>query len=665
MGVIAKGSLRKKLVLVMLPVVILSYLVTFLVTLSNTKKILQKDASEQMMMTTAAVNNDMAAEINRVMGIMENVQTSVEKSCSTPEEIKDYIYGVADAYTDIIPAGIYCGLTNGTYIDKLWTPDADWVMEERPWYQEGLLCDEVTFGEMYLDANTNQYIISAFANIKDSSGDVIGVVCADITMDGLEEILTTSSVFEEGYVYAIDKVTGMVFGNSKETDKNGLLIQDLTDESSKEIMSLMEAGTFDTVVSYDDRYYCLSEVSDSNYVTVCCATKDDVEADLQGVQTSSIITSLLGVAILCVAIFVALSFFLNPISGIMSVIDRMQNLDLTERANSRGNDEFGAMASSMNTFADNLHGVMGDMKNAINDIDSKADTNADIAGEMHSMAEQQNEALSKLMGTMADLSMAIGEIADSTTTLTERVVDTNEATTLVEGKVDETLHYVDSGREDMDKMTVTMGQIEEISGSLQKAVLDVEQGLKGINAMVNVINDIADQTSLLSLNASIEAARAGEQGRGFAVVAEEIRTLADDCANSVVDIVKTTQEMDELVKNVVEKTTDSLRMIHDGHTVVVRTNDTFHKMNDIIAEINDAINNIGDSIADIERVATDMAASTQEQSANTTSVLEDCEQAMSISEHFNTEGEKMAYAGQQLKELSGELALMVEQFKVD
>ena len=232
MGVMAKGSLRKKLVLVMLPVVILSYLVTFLVTLSNTKKILQKDASEQMMMTTAAVNNDMAAEINRVMGIMENVQTSVEKSCSTPAEIKDYIYGVADAYTDIIPAGIYCGLTNGTYIDKLWTPDADWVMEERPWYQEGLLCDEVTFGEMYLDANTNQYIISAFANIKDSSGDVIGVVCADITMDGLEEILTTSSVFEEGYVYAIDKVTGMVFGNSKETYKNGLLIQDLTDESS-------------------------------------------------------------------------------------------------------------------------------------------------------------------------------------------------------------------------------------------------------------------------------------------------------------------------------------------------------------------------------------------------------------------------------------------------
>ncbi len=665
MGVMGKGSLRKKLILVMLPVVILSYLVTFLVTLSNTKDILQENASEQMMLMTSSVNNDMSAEINQVLGIMENVKTSVEKSCNSNTEIKDYIYSVADAYTDIIPAGIYCGLTDGTYIDKMWTPDADWIMQERPWYQEGLTCDEVTFGEMYLDSNTNQYIISAFTNIKNDSGEVIGVACADIAMDGLEEILTTSKVFEDGYVYAIDEVTGMVFGNSKDTEQNGLLVQDLTDDNSKKICSMIEEGTFDTVVEYNDNYYCLSKVAKSNYVTVCCATKADVESDLKGVETSSLVTSLLGVLVLSVAIFVALSFFLNPITGIMGVIDRMQNLDLTERANSSGNDEFGAMANSMNTFADNLHGVMGDMKNAITEIDAKADMNADIASEMNSMAEQQNDALSKLMSTMADLSLAINDIAESTTTLTERVVDTNEATTLVEGKVDETLHYVDTGRDEMSKMTTTMTQISDISEGLQSAVLDVEQGLQGINAMVNVINDIADQTSLLSLNASIEAARAGEQGRGFAVVAEEIRTLADDCANSVVDIVKTTKEMDTLVKAVVEKTTHSLQMIQDGNAVVVRTNETFYKINDIINEINAAIMEISSSIADIEQVATDMAASTQEQSANTESVLGDCEQAMTISERFNSEGEEMANAGQQLKQLSGELTAMVEQFKVD
>lgn len=216
MGNRKKSSLRKKIVIIMLPVVILSYFITFLATLLNTKEILQENASEQMTLITSSVNYEMSAEIKRIHGILENVKTSVVKSCTTNEEIKDYIYSVADSYLEIIPAGIYCGLTNGTYIDKMWTPDADWVMEERPWYQEGLVADKVTFGEMYLDANTNQYIISAYTNITDASGEVIGVVCADVAMDNLEKVLIDSKIFEEGYVYSVDKVTGMVFGNSKD-----------------------------------------------------------------------------------------------------------------------------------------------------------------------------------------------------------------------------------------------------------------------------------------------------------------------------------------------------------------------------------------------------------------------------------------------------------------
>ncbi len=113
------GSLRRKLVLVMLPVVVLSYCITFIGTLSNTKKILQGKASEQMALVTSDVNNEMSAEVNRVLGIMENVKTSLNKSCTTENDIKDYIYSVADAYTDIIPAGIYCGLCSGVYIDKM------------------------------------------------------------------------------------------------------------------------------------------------------------------------------------------------------------------------------------------------------------------------------------------------------------------------------------------------------------------------------------------------------------------------------------------------------------------------------------------------------------------------------------------------------------------
>ena len=354
-------------------------------------------------------------------------------------------------------------------------------------------------------------------------------------------------------------------------------------------------------------------------------------------------TSLFGVIFLCGAVFIAISFFLNPISGILHVISSMHDLDLTQRTQIKGSDEFAAMADSMNQFADQLYDVMRQMKNAISEIDDKADVNADIAAEMNHMAAQQSQALTKLMSTMSELSNAINGIADNTTHLTDNIVDTNEAAVLVEGKVEETIRVINNGRDEMEKMTNAMTQISDISSDLQSAIDDMEQGLNGINTMVYVINDIADQTSLLSLNASIEAARAGEAGHGFAVVAEEIRKLADDCANSVEDIVKTTGQMGTLVQTVTQKAMN----------------------NDIAEEINGAIVSVGDSLVNMERLATDMAANTQEQSAGTESVLEDCRQVMHIAEDFNTKGDEMENAGDQLKELSGELTAMVEQFKVD
>ena len=167
-------TLRQKMVFIMLPVIIIFNLITFIITVTQTRKIMRDNADEHIREVATSVGHQISADVMMTKGLLQNVKNSVEKSCANEEEIHDYIYSVADIYTDIIPAGIYCGLESGTYIDKMWTPDdPSWVMKERPWYVDGLKADNVEFGEMYLDANTNQYIISAFSNIKDSSGNAL------------------------------------------------------------------------------------------------------------------------------------------------------------------------------------------------------------------------------------------------------------------------------------------------------------------------------------------------------------------------------------------------------------------------------------------------------------------------------------------------------------
>lgn len=465
-------------------------------------------------------------------------------------------------------------------------------------------------------------------------------------------------------MYSIDKTTGMIFGNRAKAEDNGKLIQELTDEHSQKVSSMIQNAQFESIALSNGQYIYMSEVPNTNFILVCCATKEDVEADLMNVMNTSLVTLVAGIVILCIILVILIRYMLKPVKGITEVIHNLHDLDLTKRAPRKTKDELGDMADDINMFADNLQDVMSKMKDAMKEVDEKADSNASTAVSLSNMAEEQSQSMNKLISIMSEVSESINMIAVDATKLTDVVSDTNDITVEVEGKLLNTVTYIDDGKNEIEKMTSSMEGISELSSDLQSAVGDVEEGLKGINEMVGMINDIAEQTNLLSLNASIEAARAGEAGRGFAVVADEIRVLADNSANTANRIVETIDRMGGLVEIVISKTTESIQKIDNGNDAVKSTNAAFYKIQEIINEINEAMKTVRTSVVSMDEVATDMAASTQEQNASTESVLSACEQVMNIAQKFNAEGEEMAEAGKKLKELSYGLAEQVEQFKI-
>ncbi|MBQ8924602.1 MAG: methyl-accepting chemotaxis protein, partial [Lachnospiraceae bacterium] len=501
-------SLRKKMVFIMLPVVIICNLITILFTVNQTGKIMQNEAKEQMTQLSDSVDYQISAELARVKGIMENVKDSVELSCETSDEVINYIYSIADAYLDIIPFGVYAGLEEGEegiYIDKMWAPEPGdgWVMKERPWYVAGLTADEVEFGEMYLDANTNQYIISAFSNIKNKNGEVIGVICADVDIEAVNQILTSKSIYDNGYVYGVDKITGMILSNSKHPEQNGELITDLNDDLSKKINSMIEKNLYGSVTLYNDTFILINEVPNTNFITVCIAGKNDVEANIKALQRLTMIFSLIGSLVICVIIYLALRHFLNPMQQITGVIDKMYDLDLTERASSSTKDEFGEMSTKINHFADHLNTVLHDVKDAVINVEQKADKNEDTASNLSELATRQDDSIQKLQQTITEMSDAIGSIASDASTLTYEISDANSATETVENMIKETIDYVNNGHTEMNNMTKTIKELSELSMDLQNAVNNMHDGLADINKMVSVIDGIAEQTNLLSLNASI------------------------------------------------------------------------------------------------------------------------------------------------------------------
>ena len=184
----------------------------------------------------------------------------------------------------------------------------------------------------------------------------------------------------------------------------------------------------------------------------------------------------------------------------------------------------------------------------------------------------------------------------------------------------------ESGIREMMSLKDNIQEVADSSAELQSAIEAVREGLDGINDMVSVIEGIASQTNLLSLNAGIEAARAGDMGKGFAVVATEIRTLADNSQDSVKRIIETIGKMDGLVTAVVEKAQNNIQLITQSDAEADHVSASFTKIRDNITDIHESSDAIETEIKKVDAIATDMAATTHEQTASIELVLNTCNQ---------------------------------------
>ena len=660
-----RSSLKNKIVMTMVPFVILTYFLVFIFTYGESKSVVEDNFISEIEMAQENVGNQMQADLNQVIGLVKNIQTSTEKSCTTSEEIEEYILSIADAYLDIIPNGIYCGLEDGTYIDKLWTPGSDWVMKERPWYTEGLKADEVTFGECYLDADSGEYIISIYANIKNSSNKVIGVISADLPLTTLKDALEAQQIGVSGYAFAIDETTGLILGNREQEDWNGQTVDDVDDIIIDTVKDITANETYGEVTSAGKYFISANKIPNTNFVTVVVVPMQDVTTRAAGIKNASFITMAVGIVIQVIVILVVLTLLMRPVPKIDKAINQIKDLDFTTACAVKSSDELGRIGKNMNQLDEKLKETMKKIRSDVKRMDVQTDTNMEVAAHLQESAENQLESMHNLTDTLDGLNQGIHVIAEGTDGLTMNVYDTTQASEQVNEKIHGAVSLVRDGKLQVSYMNETMESISGVSVELQEAVGNVSEGIEGINNMVQVIQDIADQTNLLALNASIEAARAGEAGKGFAVVAEEIRKLAEECGNSAVDIVSVTSKMGDLIGVVTEKTSQSIEKVNTGVENVSNTSDVFEQINQSVTEISNLMDTVNEAIGNISNVITDMAASVEEQTASTQVISETYRSVMDISEEFSKDGDKVVEAGQELKRIVVEITEEIAKFKVD
>jgi len=320
--------------------------------------------------------------------------------------------------------------------------------------------------------------------------------------------------------------------------------------------------------------------------------------------TASLISFVMGFVALVIGVIAAIIMTLSitrPIAVLVAANKQLAEGDLTTEISVTGRDEIGQLAESSRI-------VIASMKDILSRV---ADTSSQVASASHQLqktaqliatgAEEVAAQTSTLATASEEMAATSGDIARNCSMAAESSQQSSASASKGGTVVQETI--------------VGMGRIADRVKQSAKTVENLGLRSEQIGQIVGTIEDIADQTNLLALNAAIEAARAGEQGRGFAVVADEVRALAERTT-------KATKEISDMIKTIQNETQDAVRSMEDGVSEVEKGAESSEKSSHALDEILFQINEVSMQINQIATAAEQQTATTSEITMNVQQVTD-------------------------------------------
>lgn len=327
----------------------------------------------------------------------------------------------------------------------------------------------------------------------------------------------------------------------------------------------------------------------------------------------------------------------GPIGNLREMINRIaENSDLSLRLQSVGTDEVAATSDSFNHMLDQMESLVRRLSGATAEVASAAEEMSAVSNQTQQSIDLQAEQTDQVATAMNQMSAASQDVARSASEA--QAAATNADQLASEGR--------DKGNDNRERLQKLSTEVASISETI-RGLADQSQS---IGRVIQVINDIAEQTNLLALNAAIEAARAGEQGRGFAVVADEVRSLARRTQDS-------TEEIESLVTALQGESDRAVAAMESGQRDVEASRDQVVEVADILERISGAIEHITGMGAQIASASEEQSVAADQVNANLTQIVDTAEQTRTGAGHT-------AQGSEDLARLAAELQSLVSEFRI-
>lgn len=531
---------------------------------------------------------------------------------------------------------------------------------ETEWFQDGLTRVNLDFTNAYTNEEGKQ-VISACGMLRTNSDD-IRILSADLSLDIISVYVSSFVKMEDAESFLVNTKDGTILAardtnliSQKLSESEDSFLQGIADKISKNELDLAEINGNISV---------LEEVAGTEWLLVSYVPAKTVYKALNQLRNIMILFGIISVFILLLLLERIVHIVIRPVKQLTTVISSMTEGDFTIHSTGESNDEIGIMSRCVNKFIDTMRAMIASIDNVSHILHTQADNSNDVSCQMLHASKKQNQSMKELNTTVGQLSISVNEVAQNAATLAALVEETKNDGDGMNRKMKETVDISQKGKEVMQDVDAAMQTINQSVQKLQYAIDDVGNASEEITDITKVIGEIADETNLLSLNASIEAARAGEAGKGFAVVATEIGKLAQTSMDSVHHIDSLVLEIKKLIGDVIHLAKDNVDNISNSSTLIGTAVKTYDNIFENILMVGDLTQQMMQKVEKVEHVATDVAAISEAQADSSQTILTSSDILVEQTDSLMTNSEAVAKESKELTTSAEELETQIRTFKV-
>lgn len=496
------------------------------------------------------------------------------------------------------------------------------------------------------------------------TGQDVGFVILEVRTDVMEELLAGYNLGEGSMAVLIAQDNHEITKQENDAGDSGEGIV----TSSKEYINIQQSieknGSFPYTRNGGLYWLFYEYTGDLGNCLVTLIPYDAVMEQAYEIRTNTVF-------LVVIAAIISLLFgtgiaggIAKSIQRIVDVVEKAAKGDLTASISVKRKDELGMLSCSFNDMISNMRGLIGNVsqsteqvENAMIRVDAAKENVRDSAKGLNDVVEQiqigaknQEDGAQNCLCNMDDLS--------------DKIAGVVENTQMIDGISKETKSVIGDGIRTMSKLNDSSADTVNNLKDIMEEVRELEKKISNISSIIEVITEIADQTNLLSLNASIEAARAGAMGKGFAVVASEVKNLADQSSASAESIRDIIGQVEEQSRKIISKGEETDSVLQSQESAVSDAVKAFHnidsyvenlnkKLEDIISQTNsisEAKNYTLSAVEGISAIIEESTAATLEMGEN---ISGEIVQVENMSEYTN-----------QLREVAARLKEAVNQFTI-